>query len=68
MGRIRRRLKQLRLPSFDRRDRAAESGSGIENTDMLAATRGREGDASGVAQRAGYPPNYVKTDDGRPRH
>jgi hypothetical protein len=40
----------------------------VENTDALAATAGREGEASGVVQHAGYPPGYVKTDDGRPRH
>ena len=68
MGRIIRRLKRLRLPSFDRSDHAVESERSVENTDALAATRGREGEASGIAQRAGYPPNYVKTDDGRPRH
>ena len=68
MGRILRRLKQLRLPSFDRGDHAIDSERSVENTDALAATAGREGESSGVVQHAGYPPGYVKTDDGRPRH
>ena len=68
MGRILRRLKQLRVPSFDRGDHAINSERSVENTDALAATAGREGEASGVEQHAGYPPGYVKTDDGRPRH
>ena len=66
MGRILRRLKQLRLGSFERRHATAETGSQVENTDALAATAGRENDA-GVVQHAGYPPSYVKPDDGRPR-
>jgi hypothetical protein len=67
MGRILRRLKQLRLPSFDRGDHAIDSERSVENTDALAATAGR-GEGSGVVQHAGYPPGYVKSDDGRPRH
>ena len=38
MGRILRRLKQLRLPSFDRGDHAVESERSVENTDALAAS------------------------------
>ena len=62
MGRILRRLKQLRLPSFDRGDHAIDSERSVENTDALAATAGREGEASGVVQHAGYPPAARGTD------
>ena len=67
MGRILRRLKQVRLRSFDRVDHAVESKPSVENPDALAATGGM-GEGSGVVTHSGYPPNYVKTDDGRPQH
>jgi hypothetical protein len=69
MGRILRRLKQLRLRSFDRGDHAVESERSVENTDALAATGGRgSSDPSGGTIHTGAPPNWVKPDDGRPRH
>ncbi len=67
MGRILRRLKQLRPRSFDRGDHAVESERGVENVDALAATGGRVSDPSATPIH-GAPPGYVKTDDGRPRH
>jgi len=69
MGRIFRRLKQLRIGSLDRGDYAVETEHSVENADAGAAAQGRHGlDPHGVAPGASYPPGYVKTDDGRPRH
>jgi hypothetical protein len=70
MGRIIRRLKQLRLTPFDRGAHAAGGERGVENTDALAAAAGGPGrmDPQGQGGHSGAPPNYVKTDDGRPRH
>jgi hypothetical protein len=72
MGRILRRLKQLRFRSFDRSDHAGEWERSVENPDALAATGGSGGqDAQGSSIgsiHAGGPPGYVKPDDGRPRH
>jgi hypothetical protein len=69
MGRILRRLKQLRFPPFDRGDHAVESERSVENPDALAATGGRGYDAQGGTLHAGAPPGYVpKADEGRPRH
>jgi hypothetical protein len=69
MGRILRRLNQLRLRSFDRSDHAVESERSVENIDALAASSGRGGSdpASGTIHQ-GAPPNWIKPDDGRPRH
>jgi hypothetical protein len=69
VGRILRKLKQMRFRSFYRSDHTVESGQLIENTDALAATGGREGEASNVAPHLNAPPNYVPpADEGRPRH
>jgi hypothetical protein len=69
VGRIWRRLKRARLLSFERSDSAVESERGVENTDALAASGGRGAmDPSGASHHANFPPNYIKTDDGRPRH
>ena len=67
MGRILRRLKQLPLPSFDRGDHAVEPERSVENTDALAAS-GDQGSDPGVSIHQGAPPNWIKPDDGRPRH
>ena len=67
MGRILRRLKQLRFVPFDRGDRSVDGERRVENPDALAAGRGHGLDASGVGPFAGYPPGYVKPDDDRPR-
>jgi hypothetical protein len=68
MGPIIRRLKQLRVPSFDRGDHAAEPEGSVENPDALAARGGKEGGPSSAVPTHGAPPGYVKPDDGRPRH
>jgi hypothetical protein len=68
MGRIFRRLKQLRFPPFDRTDYSVDGERRVENTDALAAGRGHGLDLSGASPYAGYPPGYVKDDDDRPRH
>jgi hypothetical protein len=65
MRRIFRKLKQLRLRPFDRGDYAVESERPIDNTDAFASTINPNPMAPGPAS---FPPNYVKTDDGRPRH
>jgi hypothetical protein len=65
--RILEKLKDLGLASFNRSDHSVESEQQEENTDALASTPGRGGEEVGLGQ-SHYPPNYVKTDDGRPRH
>jgi len=65
MGRILRRLKQARLRAFDRGDNTFVSERPIDNTDAGAGMINPNPMAPGPAQ---FPPNYVKTDDGRPRH
>jgi hypothetical protein len=69
MGRILRKLKQIRLQSFYRGDYADESERSVENTDALAAAGGFGAglDPQGGPGHASFPPNYIKTDDGRPR-
>jgi hypothetical protein len=67
--RILRKLKQVKFRSFYRSDHSAESAKQVENTDALAATGGREGEASNVSPHINVPPNYVPpADEGRPRH
>jgi hypothetical protein len=69
MGRILRKLKQLRPQSFYRGDRTVESEPGVENIDAMAAAQQIQGmDPTGASGHSSFPPNYVKTDDGRPRH
>lgn len=69
MGRILRGLKQLRPRSLDRGDYAIESERSVENTDALAVAGNRGGGDPGHAPiHQGAPPNYVKPDDGSPRH
>jgi hypothetical protein len=67
VGRILRRLKQLSLRSLNRGDQAAEGEGRVENTDALAATGGRGMDTQGTGHQ-GAPTDWVKPDDGRPRH
>lgn len=62
------KLKRIVLRPFDRGDNSLEGERGVENTDALAATGGRQGDQSSVMPVHGAPPGYIKTDDGRPRH
>jgi hypothetical protein len=66
MGRILRRLKQS-LRSFNRNDHAAEGERRLENTDALTATGGRGMDPQGTGHQ-GAPTDWIKPDDGRPRH
>jgi hypothetical protein len=69
MGGIFRRLKRLRLGSLNRGDYAVETERSVENTDALVAGRHIAGtDTSGATGNASFPPNYVRQDDGRPRH
>ena len=60
-------LKRISLRPFDRSDRSADPKRTVENPDALAATGGRGIDPSGLGH-AQFPPDYVKTDDDRPRH
>jgi hypothetical protein len=61
------KLRRVRFPSFYRGDRSVESERSVENTDALAATGGRGMGPQGTGHPS-FPPNYLKTDDGRPRH
>ena len=68
---VRRLLDKLRLfrfPSLDRGDRISGSEQRVENTDAWAASGGHGLDPSGASGHASFPPDYVKQDDGRPRH
>ena len=62
------KLRRFRLPSLQRGDYTSESKNPVENTDALAATGGHGLDPSGASSHASFPPDYVKQDDGRPRH
>jgi hypothetical protein len=66
--RILERIKRFRLRSLYRGDYASEAERSVENTDALTATGGRGSDPSGASGHASFPPNYLKPDDGRPRH
>jgi hypothetical protein len=68
VGKILRRLKQLRLSSFNRSNHAVESERSVENTDALAATGGRGPDPQSGTGHSGFPPGYLKPDEGRPLH
>ena len=65
MGRILAKLKRLRIRSLYRGDYAVEGERSVENTDAGASMLNPNPFAPGPAQ---FPPDYVKTDDGRPRH
>ena len=68
MGRIIRRLKQLRFRPFDRGDYSMDGERRVENTDALGAARGIQSPQGGSVP-SGYPPGYVPSaDEGRPRH
>jgi hypothetical protein len=55
--------------SLNRSEQTTESARQVENIDALAATGGRGLDPQSGLGHAGFPPDYVKTDDeGRPRH
>jgi hypothetical protein len=57
--RILEKLKQIGFPPFDRRALIPEADDREIDTDDAAAQ---------AMAGAWYPPNYVKTDDERPRH
>jgi hypothetical protein len=67
MGRILRRLRQLSLGSLNRGDHPATGEHRMENTDALAATGGRGMDPQGTGHQ-GAPTDWLKPDDGRPKH
>jgi hypothetical protein len=67
MGRILRRLRQLSFRSLDRGDHPAGSVRPVDNTDAGAASFAAH-PKSGASGESGFPPGYVKPDDGRPRH
>jgi hypothetical protein len=67
MARILRRLRQLSLRSLNRGDHAVEGEARVENTDALTATGGRGIDPHGTGHQ-GAPTDWVRPDDGRPRH
>ena len=63
MGRILRKLRSLY-----RGDQAVEGGQRqVENTDALSASGGRGTDPQGTGHQ-GAPTDWVKPDDGRPKH
>ena len=62
------KLRRFRLPSLERGDCTSKPGLQVENTDAWAATGGHGLDPSGASGHASFPPDYVKQDDGRPRH
>jgi len=64
---LRDKLKRFRIRSLERSDQTSGSEPSVGNVDALAATGGRGMDPSGSVQHS-IPPNYVKQDDGRPRH
>ena len=66
--RLFKKLWRFRFPSLDRGDRTSYSGQRVENTDAWAATGGHGIDPTGGSGHADFPPDYVKQDDGRPRH
>jgi hypothetical protein len=54
---------------LNRGDHAVETERSVENTDaFVAAHRVAGTDTYGVTGNASFPPNYVRQDDGRPRH
>jgi hypothetical protein len=59
------KLKHIAFRPFDRGDRSADGERRVENTDAGAGMINPNPLAQGPAQ---FPPDYVKTDDGRPRH
>jgi hypothetical protein len=59
------KLKRFRLRAFDRSDQLAKGERTVENTDAGAGMINPNPMAPGPAP---FPPDYVKPDDGRPRH
>ena len=66
MAGILERLKRFRIRAFGQ---SLEPDREVGNLDATAAAHGAHGpDPQGGSIHAGFPPDYVKTDDGRPRH
>lgn len=63
-------LRRIALRPFDRSDQLSAEARTVENPDAMAAAAGDAGrlDPTSGTGHANFPPNYVKTDDGRPRH
>jgi hypothetical protein len=59
------KLRRFRLRAFDRSDQLPDDERTVENTDAGAHTINPNPMAGGPSQ---FPPDYIKTDDGRPRH
>ena len=60
---LRRLLRKIRLKSVQ----AGEGQPSVDNIDAMSSMSQTRIDPSGGAP-ATFPPNYVKQDDGRPRH
>ena len=60
---LRRLLRKIRLKSVQ----AGEGQRSVDNIDAMSSMSQTRIDPSGGAP-ATFPPNYVKQDDGRPRH
>jgi hypothetical protein len=67
MGGILERLRRFRIRAFGQ---SLEPEREVDTLDAAAAAHGHVGhiDPQSGTGNAGYPPDYVKTDDGRPRH
>jgi hypothetical protein len=63
--RLLKQLKRIRFLPFDRSDQLGKGERTVENTDAFASTINPNPVAPGPA---GFPPDYVKPDDGLPRH
>jgi hypothetical protein len=63
---LRNLFRRLRLSSVQA---GADERRGVDNVDAMAATASHGGrlDPQGGNLQGGAPPNYVKTDEGRPR-
>jgi hypothetical protein len=59
------RLKRFRARSFERSNQLPAGERTVENDDAGAQTINPNPMAGAPAQ---FPPDYIKTDDGRPRH
>jgi hypothetical protein len=60
---LRNLLRKLRLKSVQ----AGEGQRSMDNVDAMSSMAQTRIDPSGGAP-ASFPPDYVKTDDGRPKH
>jgi hypothetical protein len=63
--RVLEKLKRIAFQPFDRSDRSADGERRVENIDAGAGMIHPNPMSPGPMP---FPPDYVKTDDGRPRH